>query len=54
MAIPGYSYHKLKIPKPAGVITEEDKTQRVLDYEKNSIELATIVVATAELRELSL
>jgi hypothetical protein len=33
MAIPSYTYLKLKIPRPAKVITMEAKTQRVLDYE---------------------
>jgi hypothetical protein len=50
MAIPSYAYLKLKIPGPAGVITVVAKTQRVLDYEQDNIEL----VATAKLRELSL
>jgi hypothetical protein len=54
MAIPSYAYLKLKIPRPSGVITEEAKTQRALDYERTSIELATAVVAAAELREMCL
>jgi hypothetical protein len=33
MAIPSYAYLKLKIHGPAGVITVEVKTQRVLDCE---------------------
>jgi hypothetical protein len=54
MAIPNYAYCKLKISGPTGVITMEAKTQWALDYEQNNIELATIVVATVELREPSL
>jgi hypothetical protein len=51
MAIFSYSYLKLKIPRPTGVITVEAKTQQVLDCEQNSIELAA---AATGLRELSL
>jgi hypothetical protein len=31
MAIPSYTYLKLKIPEPTGVITMEAKAQRALD-----------------------
>jgi hypothetical protein len=54
MAIPSYAYLKLKIPGPADVITVEAKAQRVLDYEQNSIELATAAVTMYVLRELCL
>jgi hypothetical protein len=54
MVIPSYAYLKLKIPGPIGIITMEAKTHRALDCEQNSLELATTVVATAELREPSL
>jgi hypothetical protein len=54
MAIPSYAYLKIKIPRPAGVITVEAKIQRALDYKQNHIELATTMVPAAELRELSL
>jgi hypothetical protein len=54
MAIPSYTYLKIKIPRPAGVITVEAKTQRALDYKQNNIELATTMVPAAEPRELSL
>jgi hypothetical protein len=47
MAIPSYTYLKLKITGPTGVITVEAKTQRALDYEQNNIELAVTAVATA-------
>jgi hypothetical protein len=52
MAIPSYAYLKLKKSRPAGVITVEAKTQRALDYEQDSIELATVAVAVIKLREL--
>jgi hypothetical protein len=54
MAIPSNAYLKLKIPRPARVITMEANTKRVLDYEQNNIELIVAAVATSELRELSL
>jgi hypothetical protein len=54
MANPSYAYLKLKTPEPIGVIIMETTTQRVLDWEWDSNELAAIVVATAKLRELSL
>jgi hypothetical protein len=54
MSIPSYAYLKLKIPGSAGVITVESKTQRALDCEQHSIELAADVVVTVELRLLIL
>jgi hypothetical protein len=54
MAIPSYAYFKLKIPIPTVVITVEAKTQRALDCEQNSIELADAMIFVAELRKLSL
>jgi hypothetical protein len=54
MVIPSYAYLKLKIPKPAEVITVEARMQGALDCEQDSIELATMVVTVAKLRELSL
>jgi hypothetical protein len=54
MAIPSYTYLKLKISRPVGVITVEAKTQRSLDYEQDGIKLAVTAVTVAELRELSL
>jgi hypothetical protein len=54
MVIRSYAYLKLKIPRPTGVITMVAKTQRVLDCEQNSLELATTAVTMAELRELGL
>jgi hypothetical protein len=54
MAIPSYAYLKLKISRPAKIITVEAKAQRALDCEQNNIELAVIVIAAAELKELCL
>jgi hypothetical protein len=54
MVIPSYAYLKLKIPKPAEVITVEARMQGALDCEQDSIELAAVVVTVAKLRELSL
>jgi hypothetical protein len=53
-AILSYTYFKLKILRPAGVVTVEAKTQRALDCEQDSNELAAISITVAELRELSL
>jgi hypothetical protein len=41
MAIPSYTYLKLKIPEPTGVITVEARVRQALDCEQSSIELAT-------------
>jgi hypothetical protein len=54
MAIPSHAYLRLKIPGPAGVITVEAKTQRALNYEQDSIELAATMVTAAELWEINL
>jgi hypothetical protein len=54
MVIPSYAYLKLKIHGPTRVITMEAKTQRALDCEQSSIELAVAMVTIAELRELSI
>jgi hypothetical protein len=54
MGIPSYTYLKLKIPEPTGVITVEVRTQQALDCEQSSIELDVVAVIMAELRELSL
>jgi hypothetical protein len=52
MAIPCYAYLMLKIPGPSGIITMEAMAQWALDFEYNSIELATATVTTTELKEL--
>jgi hypothetical protein len=54
MAIPSYTYLKLKIPRPAGVITVEAKTWQALNCQQDSIELVVAAVAAAKLWELSL
>jgi hypothetical protein len=54
MTIPSYAYLKLKIPRPASIITMEAKDQQVLHCEQSSIELTTATVATVELKELCL
>jgi hypothetical protein len=54
MAIPSYTYLKLKIPGPTGVITVEARARQVLDCEQSSIEPAAATIAAVELRELSL
>jgi hypothetical protein len=50
MAIPSYTYLKLKILGPTGIITMEAKVRRALDCEHSNIELP----ATVELKELCL
>jgi hypothetical protein len=54
LTIPSYSYLKLKILGPTRVITMEARAQQALDYEQSSIDLATVAVTMAELRELCL
>jgi hypothetical protein len=54
MAVPSYAYLKLKISRPAGVITVEVKAQRALDCDHSSIELYAVAVTAAELKELCL
>jgi hypothetical protein len=54
MAIPSYAFLKLKITRPAGVITMEAKAQWVLDCKKNNIELTATVVAATKLKEMCL
>jgi hypothetical protein len=54
MAIPSYTYLKLKFLGPIGVITVEARARQALDCEYSSIELAAVAVTMAELRELSL
>jgi hypothetical protein len=54
MVILSYAYLKLKITGPTGIITAEAKTQRALDCEQSSVELAATSITTVELREFSL
>jgi hypothetical protein len=52
MAIPSYTYLKLKMLQPTGIITMEATAQRVLAHEQDSIELVVAAGATTELKEL--
>jgi hypothetical protein len=54
MAIPSCTYLKLRIPRPAKIITVEAQMHRALNYEQSNIELATATVVMDELRELNL
>ncbi|XP_039833055.1 uncharacterized protein LOC120693956 [Panicum virgatum] len=49
MAIPNYTYLKLKMPGPRGVITVGLSFQRTYQYERDSCELASTVLASEEL-----
>ena len=52
MAIPNYTYLKLKMSGPRGVITVDTKFQQALLCEQNSCEQASRAMAVAELDEL--
>jgi hypothetical protein len=54
MATPSYAYLKLKIPGPTKVFIVDASMQWALDCEQDNIELATVAVNAAELREFSL
>ena len=49
MAIPNYTYLKLKMPGPCGVITIGTSFQRAYECEVECCEHATIIVASKEL-----
>jgi hypothetical protein len=49
MAIPNYTYLKLKMPGPHGVITIGSSFQRAYQCEVESCELASAVIASEEL-----
>ena len=49
MAIPNYTYLKLKMPDPYGVITVGSTYQRTYQCEVESCELASAVIAPEEL-----
>ena len=49
MAIPNYTYLKLKMPGPRGVITVGSSFQRAYQCEEDSCELASAVIASEEL-----
>jgi hypothetical protein len=50
MAIPSYTYFKLKILGPTGVITAKAEARQALDCEQSSLKLAAAAAATAKLR----
>jgi hypothetical protein len=52
MAIPGYTYLKLKMLRPTGIITMEAMAQRALAREQDNIKLVVAAVAATELKEL--
>ena len=52
MAIPNYTYLKLKIPGPCGVITVDTFFQRAYECEVECCGHATVIVASGELATL--
>ena len=52
MAIPNYTYLKLKMSGPPEVITIGTSFQRAYEYEVESCELASIALASEELKPL--
>jgi hypothetical protein len=54
MAIPSYAYLKLMILGPIDVITVQAKAQWALDYEQSNMELATVAIIAADLKEFCL
>jgi hypothetical protein len=53
MAVPNYTYLKLKMPGPGGVITVGSKASRAHECDKENCELAERAVAKAELRSIA-
>ena len=51
MAVPNYTYLKLKMLGPCGVITVGTSFQRIYECEVECCEHATTIVASKELRE---
>ena len=49
MAIPNYTYLKLKMPGPEGVITVGSSFQHAYQCEEDSCEIASAIVASEEL-----
>ena len=45
MAIPNYTYLKLKMPNPKGVITVEGSFEQVYYYEQDCVAQATTLIA---------
>lgn len=54
MAVPNYTYLKLKIPRPKGVIMVGGSLQQTNLYEQESYNLATVAVRSFELRSIQL
>lgn len=52
MAVPNYTYLKLKMPGPCGIITTSTTFQTAYACERANRELATALAATRELAEL--
>ena len=52
MAVPNYTYLKLKMPGPRGVITIDTSFQRAYECEVECCDHASAVVATKELATL--
>ena len=52
MAVPNYTYLKLKMPGPHGVITIDTSFQRAYECEVECCDHASVVVATKELATL--
>jgi hypothetical protein len=52
MAVPNYTYLKLKMPGPGGAITVGSKASRAHKCDKENCELAERVVAKAELHQI--
>jgi hypothetical protein len=52
MAVPNYTYLKLKMPGPNGIITVGTTFQQAYACDRACVELASAVVASAELSEL--
>ena len=52
MAVPNYTYLKLKMPGPHGVITIDISFQRAYECEVECCDHASVVVATKELASL--
>jgi hypothetical protein len=49
MAIPNYTYLKLKMPSPHGIITFGTSFQRAYEYEVECYEHALVIIASEEL-----
>ena len=52
MAIPNYTYLKLKMPRPYGVITMSSVFSHAFTCDREHYELATVVVNSSELPRL--